>query len=160
MNTFAKIFIGTVAASAAVYVFETIRRQSDLIQNSDFRVHGAGVKMNGLTRATISAQLELKNKSDLQFTINSYDATIYLNGVQVGTAAASPKAVVEKNSTKDYPFAVDVDILTVFDQASTFTRISDVMGSDFRVEGSYFVNNSFFFARIPFDVSYKLRELI
>ncbi len=160
MNTVAKIFIGTVAVGAAVYVFETLRRQSDLIKHSAFRVHAAKVKMNGLTNATVSAQFELNNKSGLKFTINSYDFTIYLNDAEVGSAAASPQAVVEKNSTKDYPFSVDVDLTTIFDQVSAITGIADVFNTTLRMKGSYLVNNSFFFARIPFDESYKLQDLI
>ncbi len=160
MNKLAKIFIATLAAGAGVYVFETLRRQSDLIQNTEIRPHGAKVKLKGLHEVEVSALLELTNKSGLKFTINSYGADIYLNDVKVGTASGSPNAVVEKNSKQDYPFSVIVDPIAIIGEAGTFTGISDILSATLRMEGFYFVNNSFFFARIPFDVNHKLRELI
>jgi LEA14-like dessication related protein len=60
-----------------------LKRQANLLMEYCFNFVGYKITTMTRDRITIELQLQIKNKSDLEVTINSYDFSAYLNGAYI-----------------------------------------------------------------------------
>ncbi len=163
-------FFGIAAAAISGIVFYFIR-QGELVKQTCFNFKTALIAKLTLNKTVIQLVLELKNKSDIPFTVTALNLDVAINGIPVSKIYTVMARDLPAKSSKDFPIIVEFSpqdiIKKVKDQVKALANIKSIlaMASNpqqvvFTFKGTMSVKSSVFvFGSLPIDITSTLKEL-
>jgi len=141
-----------------------LKRQANLLMEYCFNMVGYNITTLTRDRITIELKLQIKNKSDLEVTVNSYDFSAYLNGAYVTKIRSNkPQKIAPKGFSVLY-LLIDVEPRKNKD-LSNWAFLSqilfDVANIKVKIAGGVSVSAlGISPGVIPVDVEMKLKQML
>lgn len=128
------ILLGIAAAGTAAFSYH----QYNLLMDYCLSFVNYNVKKISIKRIIIELTFQIKNKSDIDITVTSFDFNIYLNGIYATKIKSSAKQIIKANSSSKISLLVDIEPLKNKQLASwNFLQkaLSDTGGIKVKTEG-------------------------
>ncbi len=166
-----KLAFLAIAVSAVSGIAFYFIRQGELVKQTCFNFKTALVAKLTLQKTIVQLVLELKNKSDIPFTVTALNLDVAINGIPVSKIYTVMARDIPAKSAKDFPVIVEFSpqdlVKKVKDQVKAVANLKSIlaMASNpqqvvFTFKGTMSVKSSVFvFGSLSIDITETLKEL-
>ena len=154
--------VGVVALGYGAYRYYSL--QTDILKDADISVVGVNIKDHSLKNVTIGVKAKIVNNSEYSFILRNYDISIFMDNVYAGNIKNSniDQKINGKGESSiiEFDFSFDPSQLKINVLSAIQNLLSKKGNTLISFNGSVGIRKGVIFLDIPFDVTYKLKELV
>lgn len=158
----ALIFVGIAAAIGTLAWY--LHRQANLLLQYCFNFVEYKIHTLNRERITIEVGLQIKNKSDLDITIHSYDFKVFVNGAYATKVSSKKPSLLGKNGFTILSLLIDIEPKKTKDLANWdfLSRVLlDVKNIKIKIDGSLSASALGISAKnVPLTLEMKLKDML
>lgn len=152
--------IGGVTAVVGILTWHFLH-QVNLLKKTCFGFNGYTIKELNINKIVIELRLKLRNKSDIAFTLRSYNFDIFINNTKVTTAASNVPQVIDRDSFAPLTLMIDIVPKNILNPAFLSGFLLNYQNANIKIQGTMSINaGGVSKSALPVLIQSKLRDML
>jgi LEA14-like dessication related protein len=151
------------AAFGVVYGAGVLYRQLSLIKSSEYKIKNVKYKGIDLAGLHLSADMEMKNNSNIKIEAYSQVYDVYVNGIFVGKITDNKLTIIPAKGTGTFSYNIDAAPKSLIKAGLNVIGLGKqgIANTIVRIKGTMKAKTSgILFSRLPIDISFRLGDYI